>query len=130
MSLFLALFIPSFLTADSADNKKIKYMESHPKSYIKIHDYSVYATWGSVAILHNVTIENTSDIAFENIKIRICYSSLNRPGNVISQEVGIIPVTVPPHSNNKYLRAGIPFGGGSQAMNAVDIQVLGAEVAN
>ena len=52
------------------------------------------------------------------------------PGNVISQEVGIIPVKVPPHTKSNYLRAGIPFGGGAQAMNAVDIQVLGAEVAN
>lgn len=121
----------TFLTVSSyANNDTNKYMQTHPASYIKIHDYTVYATWSSVAILHNVIIENTSDVTYENIKVRIFYSSLNRPGNVISQEVGIIPVSVPPHSKNRYLRAGIPFGGGSQAMNAVDIQVLGAEVVN
>jgi len=40
------------------------------------------------------------------------------------------PVTVPPHSKNNYLSTGIPFGGGAQAMNAVDIVVLGAEVVD
>ncbi len=130
ISAFLILISSTFLTASDLNNNEIKYMEKHPASYIRIHDYTVYATWSSVAILHNVTIENTSDITYENIKVRIFYSSLNRPGNVISQEAGIIPVTVPPHSKNTYLRGGIPFGGGSQAMNAVDIQVLGAEVAN
>lgn len=105
-------------------------METNPGSYIKIHDYAVYATWSSVAILHNVVIENTSDLTYENIKVRICYSSLSMPGNIVSQEVGIIPVKVPPHSKMKYLRTGIPFGGGSQAMDAIDIQVLGADVVN
>jgi len=128
--IFFILFSTTFLTASSVSNGKLKYMETHPDSYIKIHEYSVYATWGSVAILHNVTIENTSDITYKNIKVRIRYTSLNLPGNIISQEVGIIPATVPPHSKSKYLRAGIPFGGGSQSMNAVDIQVLGAEVVN
>ena len=120
----------SFVIADTASSDEIKYMEDHPASYIKVHDYSVYATWSAVAILHNVTIENTSDITYENIKVRIWYTSFDSPGNVVSQEVGIIPVTIPPHSKQNYLRAGIPFGGASQAMNAVDIQVLGAEVAN
>ena len=128
----LCFFISSpFLLSDSNLEKgEVKYIETHPGSYLKIHDYSVYATWSSVAILHNVVIENTSDLTYENIKVRICYSSLSSPGNVISQEVGIIPVTVPPHSKNNYLSTGIPFGGGAQAMNAVDIQVLGAEIAD
>lgn len=127
---FFFLISPSILKAYESDSNEIKYMKKHPASFIKIHDYNVYATWSSVAILNNVIIENTGDIAYENIKVRICYSSLSRPGNVISQEVGIIPVTIPPKSKNTYLNAGIPFGGGSQAMNAVDIQVLGADIAD
>lgn len=128
----LCFFIssPFPLSASNVEKGAVKYMETHPGSYLKIHDYSVYATWSSVAILHNVVIENTSDLTYENIKVRICYSSLSSPGNVISQEVGIIPVTVPPHSKNNYLSTGIPFGGGAQAMNAVDIVVLGAEVVD
>ncbi len=128
----LCLFIssPCLLSASNLENGTVKYMRTHPGSYIKIHDYSVYATWSSVAILHNVIIENSSDLTYENIKVRICYSSLSTPGNIISQEVVIIPVTVPPHSKNNYLSTGIPFGGGAQAMNAVDIVVLGAEVVD
>ena len=127
ISIILSL---SFVFVDTASSGEIKYMQDHPASYIKVHDYSVYATWSAVAILHNITIENTSDITYENIKVRIWYTSFDSPGNVISQEVGIIPVTIPPHSKQNYLRAGIPFGGASQSMSAVDIQVLGAEVAN
>ena len=130
INLVIFILLTPVLLATPTSRNSIKYMETNPDSYIKIHDYSVYATWSSVAILHNVVIENTSDLTYENIKVRICYSSLNMPGTIISQEVGIIPVTVPPHSKNRYLRAGIPFGGGSQAMDAVDIQVLGAEIAN
>ncbi len=127
---FLLFYLPVFNTAADNTEEKNSYMEKHPASYLKIHDYNVYATWSSVAILNNVEIENTGNVAYENIKVRIFYSSFDRPGNVISQETGIIPVTVPPHSKNRYLRAGIPFGGASQAMNAVEIQVLDAEVVN
>ena len=105
-------------------------MSENPDSYIKIHDFAVYATWSSVAILHNVVIENTSEIPYENIRVRICYSSISSPGNIVSQEEGVIPVRLPPKSKERYLRTGIPFGGGAQAMNAVGIQVLGAEVAD
>ena len=124
------MFLSALSTAAYIKEVKAENSDNNPVYNIKIHDYTVYATWSSVAILHNVEIENTSDITYENIKIRIFYSSLDRPGNVISQETGIIPVTVPPNSKKRYLRGGIPFGGASQAMNAVDIEVLGAEVVN
>ena len=105
-------------------------MSDNPGSYIKIHDFAVYGTWGAVAILHHIEIENTSDVPYENIKVRICYSSISSPGNIISQEEGVIPVTLPPKSKKIYLSSGMPFGGGAQSMNAVDIRVLGAEVAD
>ena len=123
--IFSFFFISS--TFSTANNR---YMIDNPSSYIKIHDYTVYATWSSVAILHNVVIENTSDVTYENIKIRICYSSLSQPGNIVSQEKGVLAVTLPPKSKANYLREGITFGGAAQAMNAVAIQVLDAEVVN
>ena len=123
---FLVLMTYSSL---SKEDSVRKHMVDNPDSYIKIHDYSVYGTWGAVAILHHIVIENTSDIPYENVKVRICYSSINTPGNIISQEKGTIPVTLPPKSKNTYLTTGMPFGGGAQSMNAVDIQVVGAEVA-
>ena len=103
-------------------------MKSHPEWYIKIPDWSVYATWSAVAIIHLVTIENTSDIPYKNIVVRVTYTSntAGGAGTVISQEVGVLPVTVPPKSKDTYLKAGVPIGAGSQFMNPHSIQVLGA----
>ncbi|MGI9553541.1 MAG: hypothetical protein ACR2NC_01345, partial [Thermodesulfobacteriota bacterium] len=71
--LIVCVFVfASFLSsAFSKENGITKHMVDYPNSYIKIHDYSVYGTWGAVAILHNIVIENTSDIPYENIKVRI-----------------------------------------------------------
>jgi len=127
-SLFLLIIVN--YSAFSKESPTVQHMVDNPNSYIKIHDFAVYGTWSSVAILHNVVIENTSDVQYMNIRVRICYSSISSPGYIISQEEGVIPVILPPKSKERYLNAGIPFGGGAQAMNAVDIQVLGAEVEN
>ena len=106
----------------SADN-----MRAHPERYIKITDWSVYATWGAVAIIHHVTIENTSDVEYRDVKVRVCYSSVTSgPGTIVSQEVGVLPVTLPPRSKQTYLKKGATIGAGSQFMDAADIQVLGA----
>jgi len=103
-------------------------MKTHPEWYIKIPDWSVYATWSAVAIIHGVTIENTSDITYKDIRVRVTYTTntAGGAGNVVSQEEGVLPVTVPPRSKDTYLKAGYPFGAGSQFMNPVAIQVLGA----
>ena len=103
-------------------------MVEHPEWYIKITDWSVYATWGGVAIIHHVTIENTSNIAYKNIKVRVSYSSTSPPqqGSTISQETGILPITLPPNSKQTYLKGGATLGAGSQFMTPTGIQVLGA----
>jgi len=103
-------------------------MKTHPEWYIKIPDWSVYATWSAVAIIHHVTIENTSDIPYKDIVVRVTYTSNSAggAGTVISQEVGVLPVTVPPKSKDTYLKAGVTIGAGSQFMNPHSIQVLGA----
>ena len=125
----LILLLIFSYSAFSKQSPTTQHMVDNPDSYIKIHDFAVYGTWSAVAILHNVVIENTSDVQYMNIRVRICYSSISSPGYIISQEEGVIPVILPPKSKERYLNAGIPFGGGAQAMNAVEIQVLGAEVA-
>lgn len=103
-------------------------MKTHPEWYLKIPEWSVYATWSAVAIIQGVTIENSSDLTYKNIKVRVTYtsSSAGGAGNVISQEEGVLPITVPARSKDTYLRAGYPFGAGSQFMNPLAIQVLGA----
>ena len=103
-------------------------MKTHPEWYINISDWSVYATWGGVAIIQGLTIENTSDIAYTGVKVRVTYTSntAGGAGGVVNQESGVLPITLPPHSKDTYLRAGYPFGAGSQFMNPLAIQVLGA----
>lgn len=103
-------------------------MTTHPEWYIKVSDWSVYATWSAVAIIHSVTIENTSDVEYKDVKVRVCYTSMSTggAGNIVSQEVGVLPVTLPPKSKKTYLRSGVTIGAGSTFMNATELQVLGA----
>jgi hypothetical protein len=99
----------------------------HPEWYIKITDWSFYvASW--VAIIHHVTIENTSDIAYKNIKVRVSYysSSPSNYGTEIAHETGILPVTLPPHSKKTYLKGGTVLGAGSTIWYAGNLQVLEA----
>lgn len=103
-------------------------MKTHPEWYINISDWSVYATWGGVAIIQGLTIENTSDLTYAGVKVRVTYTSntAGGAGGVVNQESGVLPITLPPHSKDTYLKAGYPFGAGSQFMNPLAIQVLGA----
>lgn len=117
-------FIPYTANSDTRD-----YMISHPENYIEIPDWSVYSAWGGVAILHNLRIVNHSDVEYKNIKIRIYYSSSSAatPANVISQQTGVLPITLPPRSEGVYFKEGITFGANSQFMNPHRVQILGAE---
>ncbi|MEQ9618955.1 MAG: hypothetical protein RIG61_07245 [Deltaproteobacteria bacterium] len=122
------VFIPLTALKANAQNYLEGMMSEHPEWYINVTDWSVYATWSAVAIIHHVTIENTSDITYKDVKVRVCYTS-NSPGgagSIVSQEVGVLPVTLPPKTKATYLKSGVTIGAGSQFMNAVDIQVLGA----
>jgi hypothetical protein len=103
-------------------------MVLHPEQYIKITDWSFYVAWNGGAIIHHVTIENTSDIAYKNIKVRVSYysQSYSNAGTEIGGEMGILPVTLSPHSKKTYLKGGAVLGLGSNGMYAGDIEVLGA----
>ena len=122
--LMLVVFIPRSHAEEFLPDS----MKTHPEWYIKITDWSVYSTWSAVAIIHHVTIENTADIPYKDIVVRVTYTSntAGGAGNVISQEVGVLPVTIPPKSKDTYLKAGVTIGAGSQFMNPHSIQVLGA----
>ena len=100
----------------------------HPEWYIKVLDWSVYSVWSGVAIIHHVTIENTSDIAYKDIKVRVLYysNSVTNNGKQISQETGILPITLPPHNKNTYLKGGSTLGASSMGMYAGYLEVLGA----
>ena len=123
-------FTPVFQTSGESSEKiyPLDSMTTHPEWYIKVSDWSVYATWSAVAIIHSVTIENTSDLEYKDVKVRVCYTSMSPggAGNIVSQEVGVLPVTLPPKSKKTYLKSGVTLGAGSTFMNAVELQVLGA----
>jgi len=104
-------------------------MINNPASYLEIPEWSIYSAWGGIGIIHNVKIINTGDVEYKNIKVRVIYttSTTSSPGTVISQETGVLPVTVPPHSSDLYLREGATLGSNSQFMNPIRIDILGAE---
>ncbi|HSC35198.1 MAG TPA: hypothetical protein VLG45_07975 [Thermodesulfobacteriota bacterium] len=129
-TLFIAALLIIPLTAGLARGEEYlpDSMKTHPEWYINISDWSVYATWGGVAIIQGLTIENTSDLAYTGVKVRVTYTSsaAGGAGGVVNQESGVLPITLPPKSKDTYLKAGYPFGAGSQFMNPLAIQVLGA----
>lgn len=127
-ALTLTLTILICTHADAGERFLPESMKTNPEWYIKVTDWSVYATWSAVAIIHSVTIENTSDVEYKDVKVRVMYTSTSTggAGNIVSQEVGVLPVTLPPKSKNTYLKSGVTLGAGSTFMNAVELQVLGA----
>ena len=106
-------------------------MVQHPEWYIKITDWSFYATRG-VAIIHHVTIENTSDISYKNVEVRVHYysTSASNYGTEIGNETGVLNVVLLPHSKKTYLEGGAVFGAGSSLFDADNIEVLGAVPVN
>ena len=103
-------------------------MVKHPERYIDITDFNVTSTWSAVAIIHHVTIENNSDITYKDIKVRVRYYDIANPayGTQISQETGVLPVTLPPKSKGTYLKGGSTLGAASAFMYPREIEVLGA----
>lgn len=66
-------------------------------------------------------------MAFKNIKVRVYYNSTSTSQEriIISQETGILLITLLPHSKNTYLRGGTTLGAGSQFMTPSRIEVIG-----
>jgi len=113
------------------DNESLGYdreMIDHPERYINITDFNVTSTWSAVAIIHHVTIENKSDITYKDIRVRVRYYDTANPvyGTQISQETGVLPVTLPPNSKGTYLKGGSTLGAASAFMYPHEIEVLGA----
>lgn len=124
----MLLSILSFTSMVKAEEPEaVNPMALHPDRYIKITDFSVYSARG-VAIIHHVTVENTSDIAYKDIKVRVRYNSTSYTnyGTEVATETGILPITLPPHSKKTYLEGGATLGATSSSYYASRIEVLGA----
>ncbi|MFQ5787420.1 MAG: hypothetical protein ACE5H1_05510 [Thermodesulfobacteriota bacterium] len=126
---FNVLFVVAVFTIDvkAQDEAVINPMIQHPEWYINVTDWSFYAAF-KVAIINNVTIENTSDIPYKDVMISVSYYSTapSKYGTLVGQEVGVLPVTLSPHSKETYLKNGTVLGSGSSLFYAGDLQVLGA----
>jgi len=109
------------------EGETLEFMIQHPEQYLKITNWSFYTAFRT-AIIHHVTIGNTSDITYKNIKVRIRYysTSPSNYGTQVGQEIGILPVTLPPHSKQIYLKGGAVFGAGSSLFYADNLEVLRA----
>jgi hypothetical protein len=109
------------------EGETLDLMVEHPELYIKVTNWSFYTAFRT-AIIHHVTIENASDIAYKDVKVRIRYysTSPSNYGTQVGQEIGILPVTLPPHSKQTYLREGAVLGAGSSLFDADNLEVLGA----
>lgn len=98
----------------------------HPEWYIKISDWSFY-TAARVAILSSVTIDNTADVPYKDIRVKLIYTSYSHPNaGIIATTTGLLPITIPPKSKNTYLKRGLTMGAGNQDYNVSDIQVISA----
>ena len=114
---------------DPVDSDKFSYDSNqvlHPEWYIKITDWSFY-TAARVAILSSVTIENTADVPYRDIRVNLIYTSYSQPAaGIIATSTGMLPVTLPPKSKNTYLKGGLTMGAGNQNYDLGDVQVISA----
>ena len=124
ISLIAFIFLAPGLKSTEHSNPMIE----HPEWYIKITDWTIYSTWSAVAIIHHVTIENTSDVPYRDVMVRVRYYQTSAPidGTQIAQETGVLPVTLPPNSKDTYLNNGSTLGAASMFMYPKEIEVLGA----
>lgn len=127
-TLFLFLSVAAYAdeTPESGPAAYSSNQVLHPEWFINVTNWSFF-TAARVAMLSSVIIENTADIAYKDIKIRLIYTSYSNPAaGIIATSTGVLPVTVPPHSKDKYLKGGITMGAGNQNYKLSEIEVISA----
>ncbi len=98
-------------------------MVQNPERYIKIPKWSFFVAGNGVAMMHHVTIENSATIAYKDVRVKVRYYS---SGTEVSGTTKVLPVTVPPRSNQSYLDGGIVLGAAPTGVIDGKIEVLGA----
>ena len=123
----LILLLCINVISNSQERNNIKLMIDHPEFYLMVTDWNYYVA-RSVFIIKNVRIENSADISYKDIKVKVYQYTTSgpSPGQIVSSTTGVLPVTVPAHSNKTYLKDGFPLGGGTFRYQAKNLQVLGA----
>lgn len=125
--LFLMIFAFSSPFIKAADAEPERSMIVHPERYLKVVDFSYFIA-SRVAIFSNFKIENTADIAYKDLKVKAYYYSAipGGVGQMVSSTSGYLPITVPPHSDDTYLKNGIAMGAGSINYRVKYVEVLSA----
>ena len=98
----------------------------HPEWFIKITDWSFF-TAARVAMLSSVIIENTSDVTYKDVRVKLLYTSYPAPvAGIIATSTTTLPVTLPPKSKATYFKGGLTVGAGEQSYKLSDIVVISA----
>ncbi|GEM_PF-2714486 len=127
--LFLSVFIAVAVVFAAANT----FADSHRADdyhAIKITAWSFYAAWG-MSTMHHVTIENTSDTAYKDVRVKVGYYLSYYPTKS-SVAMLVLPITIPPHSKKTYLERGVsslivnPDGMYGMHLMDGDIEVVGA----
>lgn len=94
---------------------------------LHIVDWSFFAA-SRVAIIHHVTIENSSGWEYRDVRVKVYYYSTSYQdyGRLVSSTSGVLHITVPPHSKATYLAGGATLGAGSMSYRAKNIKIVGA----
>jgi hypothetical protein len=130
LTAFIFIFLGGVSYAEApAESNKLSYDSNkvlHPEWYIKVSDWSYY-TAARVAILSSVTIENTADVPYKDVRVKLIYTSYSHPNaGIIATTTGMLPITLPPKSKSTYLKSGLTMGAGNQDYDVSDIQVISA----
>lgn len=128
--ILITLLIPHTAMASSHENSISDDMLKNPVRYIEVHDWAFYVA-ARVAILHSVVLENKSDVAYTDIKVRVNYYSTTpgASGYKVGFQEKVLNITLPPRSKKKYLREGMPIGAGSSQLLAKNLEILSAKVS-
>jgi len=129
LAIIMSLICAVSHAQNPTDSDKFSYDSNqvlHPEWYIKITDWSFY-TAARVAILSSVTIENTADVTYKDVRVNLIYTLYSQPAaGIIATSTGMLPVTLPPKSKMTYLKGGQTMGAGNQNYKLSDIEVLSA----
>lgn len=94
---------------------------------LEVLEWTVTGSWGAVAVVHHLRLKNSSSKTYKKLKVRICYESDSRPGNVVSTQIGVIEIEVLPNTEKTYLKGGTTLGAGSPIAKAVHFEILDAK---
>lgn len=93
---------------------------------LEVISWRVTGSWSAVGVVHHLQIKNNSDKTYNKLKVRVCYESDSRPGNVVTTETGVLNFTVLPNTNKVYIKGGQTLGVGSPIAKAVHFEILEA----